>query len=84
MITNIWMRILLGGHVLGIGFVLLLIHYHRHHDNIWGQFFRLGRETDREEAFDRGRAKVYFYLGCMAVAAGLMILLIGFRPAMVG
>ena len=84
MITHIGWRLLLGSHVLLIGLVLLLIYRNRDQTNLWGRFFRLGREMDQGRTSMRVQAVVYLVLGGMAVLAGAIVLLVGFRPTMVG
>ena len=84
MITDTWMRIALGGHALVLGAVLLLICHHRHRDSLWGRFFRLGGEMHQEPYAHRRREAVYLFLGWMAIVAGLVVLIVGFRLTMVG
>jgi len=39
---------------------------------------------NREQPADRGYATAYLLLGWMAVIGGLVVLIFGFRPTMVG
>jgi len=74
----------LGTNVLLVGLVLLLIYHNRRKDNLWGRFFRLGREIDRGQPSDSSHAMRYFLLGWMAIIGGLVVLIFGFRLTMVG
>lgn len=84
MITNLYLRMALGLNVLFIGLVLLLIHHNRFRDNLWGRFFRLGREMERRPLSDKAHTLRYLWLGWMAIIGGLVILFFGFRRTMVG
>jgi hypothetical protein len=73
-----------GMNVLFVGLVLLLIHYHRRKDNLWGRFFRLGREMAWRPLSEKAHAMRYLWLGWMAIIGGLVVLFFGFRRTMVG
>lgn len=84
MITHPVLRMLLGSHVVFIGLVLLLIHHNRNRNNLGGRMFQLGREIGRGRLPERTQAVVYAVLGWMRILAGLVVLLVGFRPSMAG
>ena len=84
MITNFYLRMALGANVLLVGLVLLLIYHNRRQDNLWGRFFRLGREIDRGQPSEKAHAMRYLLLGWMAIIGGLLVLIFGFRLTMVG
>jgi len=84
MITNLYLRMALGMNVLFVGLVLLLIHYNRRKDNLWGRFFRLGREMEPRQLPEKAHAMRYLLLGWMAIIGGLVVLFFGFRRTMVG
>jgi hypothetical protein len=84
MITNFYLRMALGMNVLFVGLVLLLIHHNRCKDNLWGRFFRLGREMERRQLSDKAHTMRYLLLGWMAIIGGLVVLFFGFRRTMVG
>ena len=84
MITYLGLRAVLGIHVIVIGLALLLIYHNRNRANLGGRFFQMGREMQRGGLSERGQAVVYLVLGWMSILAGLIVLLVGFRPTMVG
>ena len=84
MITHWGLRAVLGLHVIIIGLVILLIYHNRNRTNLGGRFFQMGREMQRGNLSERGSAVVFLVLGWMSILAGLIVLLVGFRPTMVG
>jgi hypothetical protein len=84
MIPHIGLRMILGSRALLIGLLLLLIFRNRDQNNLWGRFFRLGREMDQGRTSVCAQATVYLVSGTMALLAGAIVLLVGFRPVMEG
>lgn len=84
MITQWGWRVILGSYVILLGLVVLLIYHNRNRTNLGGRFFQLGREIQRGGLSERGHAVVYLVLGWLSILAGLIVLLVGFRPTMVG
>jgi len=78
------LQMLLGSHVVFIGRMLLLIHRNRNRNNLGGRFFQLGREMNRGRLPERTQAVAFVVLGWMNILTGLIVLLAGFRPTMVG
>jgi hypothetical protein len=83
-ITNIYLRLCFGCWTIFIGIILLKIHHDRHKDNLWGRFYRLGREVNTNPNPLRYAGRAYLLLGWLSIAGGLIALFFGFRLRLVG
>jgi hypothetical protein len=83
-IKNIYLRVLFGGYCILLGVIFLKVHLDRHKESIWGRIYRFGREGKIETQATGIGDKMYFILGCLSLAGGLIALIYGFRPTRVG
>ena len=86
-ITNIYLRIFVGGLVISVGLAFIKMYCDRNKDNLWGEFYRMNGDDEKIIKlwkWEISDAKLLLYFGIGIVLMGLIGLLFGFRTRMVG
>jgi uncharacterized membrane protein HdeD (DUF308 family) len=82
-ITNIYVRLILGSYVIIIGLLLLKIYIDKDKETIWGSLYRIEEKGFNRSTFidkkDKIYSKIYIILGCFSIIAGLVVIFFGFR-----
>ena len=79
-VTNIYLRIIVGFFPVTIGLILLKIYRDWDKDTIWSQFHKIKENENSASKPD----KTYLILGCFSIIAGLVAIFFGFRMHLVG
>ena len=83
-VTNIYLRFLIGLWAIFLGLVLLKMYWDRDKKNIWGDIYRTANNFFNRSNARQQDAIVYLILGCLSITGGLIALIFGFRLKMIG